>query len=78
MKATKKQIEEVTAKAIEMNFSIELALRTLSFCSASMYKSMGAEGVVNSSINSNSSNHVDVLSQVKYSNANYISRIKNQ
>ena len=50
MKATKKQTAEVTAIAIEMNHSVELALRTLSNCSKSIYDAIGAKGVVESSI----------------------------
>ena len=46
MKATKKQIAEVTAKAIEMNVDVDLAISMLAECSAAMYKVMGAEGVV--------------------------------
>jgi hypothetical protein len=50
MKATKKQTTEVTAIAIEMNHSVEMALRTLSNCSKSIYDVIGAKGVVESSI----------------------------
>lgn len=50
MKATKKQISEVTAVAIEMNHSVELALRTLSNCSKSIYDAIGSKGIVESSI----------------------------
>lgn len=50
MKATKKQTAEVTAVAIEMNHSVELALRTLSNCSKSIYDAIGAKGIVESSI----------------------------
>lgn len=48
MKPTKKQIEEVKAEAILQNKSIEEALKYLELTSLSMYKSMGAKGVVNS------------------------------
>jgi len=61
MKATKKQIAEVTAAANEMNFSIELALDTLSFCSLSIYKTIGAKGVVESAMRANSSDFVDTI-----------------
>ena len=53
MKATKKQTVEVTAIAIEMNHSVELALRTLLSCSKSIYDAIGAKGVVESSISAN-------------------------
>jgi len=48
MKATKKQISEVTAAAIEMNVPVANALTTLSNCSASIYACIGAKGVVES------------------------------
>lgn len=50
MTPTKKQIAEVTAIANEMNCSVEKALSTLSNCSASIYKVIGAKGVVESSL----------------------------
>lgn len=50
MKATKKQISEVTRMAIEMNHSVTKALFTLSNCSKSIYDAIGAKGVVESSI----------------------------
>lgn len=78
MKATKKQIEAVTAEATKRNFSVEYALNTLNNCSKSIYDVIGAEGVVESSMNTHNANHVDVLQSVKYSNSNYISRTKNQ
>lgn len=68
MKATKKQIAEVTAVANEMNFSVELALRTLSNCSSSIYKAIGAKGVVESSVRANSKYFVDTLSLAKKAN----------
>lgn len=46
MKATKKQIAEVTAKAIELNVDINSALSTLAKTSAVIYKAIGAQGVV--------------------------------
>jgi hypothetical protein len=53
MKATKKQTAEITAIAIEMNYSVEKALSTLSNCSKSIYDAIGAKGVVESSISAN-------------------------
>ena len=53
MKSTKKQTAEVTAISIEMNHSVEMALRTLSNCSKSIYDAIGAKGVVESSISAN-------------------------
>ncbi len=50
MKATKKQIEEVTRVAKEMNYSVEKALSTLSKCSKSIYDAIGAKGVVEASM----------------------------
>jgi hypothetical protein len=50
MKATKKQIEEVTAKAIEMGADVNNALSTLAKTSAVIYKSIGAQGVVEASV----------------------------
>ena len=61
MKATKKQIAEVSQKAAEMNFSVELALATLEKTSASIYNAIGAQGVVESSIRANSSDFVNTL-----------------
>ena len=49
MKATKKQIAEVTAEAIKQGYNVDSALRTLNACSLSIYKAIGAEGVVRSS-----------------------------
>lgn len=50
MKPTKKQIEEVARIAKEMNFSEEKAINTLKNCSASIYKAIGAKGVVEASM----------------------------
>ena len=68
MKATKKQLEEVKAMAIEMNFSTDLAIKTLQNCSLSIYKAIGAKGVVESSIRTNSKNFVDTLELAKKAN----------
>jgi len=68
MKATKKQIEEVTAIATEMNFSADLAIKTLQTCSLSIYKVIGAKGVVESSIRANSKHFVDTLELAKKAN----------
>lgn len=68
MKATKKQIAEVSAIAVEMNFSVELAVHTLETCSASIYKAIGAKGVVESSIRANSKYFVDTLELAKKAN----------
>ena len=65
MKATKKQIAEVTAIALEMNFSADLAVSSLSNCSASIYKAIGAKGVVESSIRANSRHFVNTLELAK-------------
>jgi len=48
MKATKKMITEVTRIAQEKNVDVNEALSTLSLCSLSIYKAIGAEGVVKS------------------------------
>lgn len=61
MKATKKQIAEVSKAAEEINFSVELALATLNNCSASIYNAIGAQGIVESSIRANSSDFVNTL-----------------
>ena len=61
MKATKKQIAEVSKIAEENNFSVELALSTLERTSASIYNAIGAQGVVESSMRANSSNFVNTL-----------------
>lgn len=68
MKATKKQIEEVTAIATEMNFSADLAIKTLQTCSLSIYKVIGAKGVVESSIRANSKHFVDTIELAKKAN----------
>jgi hypothetical protein len=68
MKATKKQIAEVTAMANEMDFSVELAIATLNNCSASIYKVIKAMGVVESSIRANSEHFVDTLALAKKAN----------
>ena len=73
MKATKKQIQEVTTAAKKMNFSSELALHTLSNCSLSIYKAIGAHGVVESSIRANSKHFVDTLSLAKEANRKDVS-----
>ena len=65
MKATKKQLEEVKAMAIEMKFSTDLAIKTLQNCSLSIYKVIGAKGVVESSIRANSKYFVDTLELAK-------------
>ena len=65
MKATKKQIEEVTRVANEMNFDASLAVHTLNNCSISIYKVIGAKGVVESSIRANSKHFVDTLELAK-------------
>lgn len=46
MKPTKKQIEEVTKLAEENNVDLQKAISTLSNCSLSIYKAIGAAGVV--------------------------------
>ena len=69
MKATKKQIEEVTAIANEMDFSTDLAIKTLQNCSLSIYKAIGARGVVESSIRANSKHFVDTLELAKKANS---------
>ena len=61
MKATKKQIAEVSKAAEEMNFSVELALATLERTSTSIYAAIGAQGVVESSMRANSANFVNTL-----------------
>lgn len=68
MKATKKQIAEVTEVANSMNFSVEKALHTLGNCSLSMYNVIGATGVVESSIRANGANFVDTLELAKKAN----------
>lgn len=50
MKATKKQIAEITAKAIEMNCDVELALSIIPLTSKSVYDAIGAVGVVETAI----------------------------
>ena len=50
MKAIKKQILEVTEKAIEMGCNVEKAIKYLDICSLSMYKAMGATGIVRSAM----------------------------
>ena len=53
MKATKSQIAEVTAKAIEMNVDVNQAIATLSRTSLSIYNAIGAQGVVEASAKAN-------------------------
>jgi hypothetical protein len=65
MKATKKQIAEVTRAAEEMNFSAKLAVHTLANCSTSIYNAIGAKGVVESSMRANSKYFVDTLELAK-------------
>lgn len=48
MKATKSQIAEVTAEATKQGVNVESALSALANCSASIYKVIGAIGVVES------------------------------
>jgi hypothetical protein len=78
MKATKKQITEVTEKANEMNFSVELALNTLLRSSVSIYNAIGATGIVESSMNANAAKFVDTLELAKRNNPIYISKMRNQ
>ena len=78
MKATKKQIAEVSRIAKEMNFSVELALNTLSNCSSSIYNAVGATGIVESSMRANADNFVDTLEIAKRNDPVYISKIRNQ
>jgi len=54
MKATRKIKEEIEKAANEAGFSVEKALKTLANCSPSIYKAIGAAGVVRSSIQVNS------------------------
>jgi predicted deacylase len=49
MKATKKQIAEVTAKAIEMNADVNACLATLERTSLAMFNVIGAQGIVEAS-----------------------------
>ena len=65
MKATKKQITEVTNVANEMNCNIEQALSTLANCSKSIYDAIGAKGVVESAIRAHSKHFVDTLALAK-------------
>lgn len=53
MKASKSEIAEITAVANQMNVSISQVLNTLSSCSASIYATIGAKGLVESSIKAN-------------------------
>lgn len=69
MKATKKQVSEVTSVAISMNHSVEKALLTLSNCSKSIYDAIGAKGVVESSISANN-NKVSAASLKASQNTN--------
>lgn len=50
MKASKKQIAEVTRIAEEMKADLSNALSTLNNCSLSIFKAIGAKGVVESSL----------------------------
>lgn len=50
MTPTQKQIAEVTHEAISNNYSIQRALSTLNNSSASIYKAIGAKGIVEASI----------------------------
>jgi prefoldin subunit 5 len=52
MKATKKQIAEITAVANQMGVKAESALATLNNVSASIYKVIGAKGVVETCVES--------------------------
>jgi hypothetical protein len=61
MKATKKQIAEVTEIANEMNCEINYALSTLANCSLSIYKVIGSKGVVESAIRAHSKHFVDTM-----------------
>jgi predicted DNA-binding ribbon-helix-helix protein len=73
MKATKKQIAEVTRIANEMNFSVEKALDTLMSCSASIYQAIGAEGVIESAIRVHSEHFVNTLELAKIANRRDVS-----
>ena len=73
MKATKKQIKEVTVIAIEMNHPVEMALSTLANCSKSIYDAIGAKGVIESSIRSNSKHFVDTIKLAKIANKKDVS-----
>lgn len=61
MKATKKQIAEVTAVAIEVGVNVAEALKTLSLASASIYKAIGAKGVVRTTKRVLSPDYVDTM-----------------
>lgn len=73
MKATKKQIAEVTKIANELGFSVEMSIKTLENTSASIYKAIGAVGVVESSMRANSKYFVDTLSLAKEANKKDVS-----
>lgn len=66
MKATKKQISEVTAEATKQGVNIESALKTLSNCSLSIYKAIGAEGVVRSSIKAKEATRAAFLGGISF------------
>jgi cyclopropane fatty-acyl-phospholipid synthase-like methyltransferase len=68
MKATKKQIAQVTEVAIQMNHNVEQALHTLNNCSKSIFDAIGAVGVVESSIRANSKHFVDTLALAQKAN----------
>jgi len=55
MKATKKIKQEIEKAANEAGFSVEKALETLVHCSPSIYKAIGAAGVVRSAMQANAS-----------------------
>jgi hypothetical protein len=59
MKATKKQIEEVTAEATVMNCDITIALSKFEYCSLSIYKSIGAKGLVEIALESINKNKIN-------------------
>lgn len=81
MKPTKKIIAEVTAKAIEKNFSVEKAINMLMAADRKDYDRRGveaAEWVVQNAIDIDSPffDHVSI-SGLKHSNQNYVSRMRN-
>ena len=68
MKATKKQIAEVTEVSNQMGANVEQSLHALSNCSKSIYDAIGAKGVVKSAIRANSKHFVNTLDLAKVAN----------
>ena len=66
MTPTKKQIAEVTALATSRGLNVEKALKLFDNCSASIYKAIGAEGLLESFVEVEEIKRADKLEGISF------------